>query len=61
MAIQIIDKGHYTPMAFYKPGAHVLTEKNVGTPFAFVAVRTFVDPNSPADLKTVHALQDLRR
>lgn len=58
MAMQIIDEDHYTPEVYYKPGKHVLTKKNVGTTYAFIAIRIFVDPNSPEDLKAVRALQD---
>jgi len=55
MALQIIDEDHYSPFVFEKPGKYTLTEKNVGTRYAFVAIRTFVDPNSPEDIKAVHA------
>lgn len=58
MALQIIDEDHYSPFVFEKPGEYTLTEKNVGTRYACVLIRTFVDPNSPEDMKTVHALQD---
>jgi hypothetical protein len=58
MALQIIDEDHYSPFVFEKPGEYTLTEKNVGTRYAVVAIRTFADPNSPADMKAVHALQD---
>ena len=58
MALQVIDQDHFTPLVFEQPGTYQLTEENVGTTFAFVAVRTFVDPNDPADINAVHALQD---
>lgn len=43
---------------FYGAGTHVLTRENVGTRYVVVGIRTLVDPNSPKDLKQVHALQD---
>jgi hypothetical protein len=50
-----------------QPEALVFTTKNhgteksedsVGTRYVALAFRTFVNPNNPADLKAVHALQD---
>ncbi|MHC4332814.1 MAG: DUF1214 domain-containing protein [Planctomycetota bacterium] len=58
MSLQIIDEDHYSPFVYEKPGTYKLTEKNVGTRYAFAAVRTFVNPNDPKDVKAVHALQD---
>ncbi len=58
MVIQVISEDHYTPMAYYDAGAHVLTEEAVGSTYAFLAVRTFVDPTKAEDLKAVSALQD---
>jgi hypothetical protein len=34
------------------------TREKVGTRYAIIAVRTLVDPNDPADVEQVHALQD---
>ena len=46
------------PAVYYKAGAHTLTRESVGTRYAAVAIRTLVDPNDPADVTKVHALQD---
>lgn len=40
-------------------GDYVLTEKEVGSRYAFVILRTFVDPNDKSDLEKAHAVQDL--
>lgn len=40
------------------PGTYELTEENVGTRFALVAFRTFVDVNDPEDIAKAHAAQD---
>lgn len=58
MSLQIITEDHYSPFVFEKPGTYKLTEKNVGTRYAFLAVRTFVNPHVPKDVDAVHALQD---
>ena len=44
---------------FYAPGAHTLTKEKVGTRYDCLAIRTFVNPNDAADVRAVHALQDM--
>lgn len=58
MALQVISEDHYAPDVFYAPGVHTLTKDAVGTRYVCFAIRTFVNPNDPADIKAVHALQD---
>jgi len=58
MSLQIIDRDHYTYGVFYEPGRYELTREDIGTRYVIAAVRTLVDPNSAADMQTVHALQD---
>ncbi len=58
MAMQVIDEDQYAPNVFYAPGTHTLTKENIGTRYVCLAIRTFVNPNDPADMKAVHALQD---
>ena len=58
MAVQVIDEDQYAPDVFYAPAAHTLTREEVGTRYVCLAIRTFVNPNDPADVKAVHALQD---
>ncbi len=58
MSMQIISEDHYAPIVAYAPARVKLTRENVGTRYAMAAVRTLVDPNNPADLKEVAALQD---
>jgi hypothetical protein len=58
MSMQIIDEAHYSPFVFDKPGTYKLTQNSVGSRYAFVVIRTLVDPNNPEDMKTVHALQN---
>ena len=40
-------------------GDYVLTQKDVGSRYAFVILRTFVDPKDKSDLETAHAVQDM--
>lgn len=58
MAMQVINEDHYTVTVIYKAGAHAFTREQVGTRYVLFLVRTFVDPNDPADLEKVHAAQD---
>lgn len=44
--------------AFYGPGEVTLTEGSVGTRYAFVIFRTFMDPNDESDMQAAHQLQD---
>ena len=58
MAIQVINEDHYALDVIYKSGRHTFTRAKIGTRYVVLAVRTFVNPNDPADVKAVHALQD---
>jgi hypothetical protein len=58
MSMQVINEDEYTPFVAYGPASHTLTEKEIGTRYVVVAVRTLVDPTNPQDLVQVHALQD---
>jgi hypothetical protein len=58
MSLQAISEDEYSLPAIYNPGKHTLTKDKVGTRYILVGVRTLVDPNDPADVDKVHALQD---
>ena len=58
MSMQIFDEDEYVPEVVYGAGTHTYTRENIGTRYMCAAIRTLVDPNDPADLKKVHALQD---
>jgi hypothetical protein len=57
-SMQVINEDEYTTEVVYKPGKYTLTQKKVGTRFAIIGLRTFVDASSPADIKKVNAIQD---
>ncbi len=54
----VVSEEHYNPVAFEKPGVYKLTEKNVGTRYAAVVIRTQTNTADPADLAQAHKLQD---
>ncbi len=58
MSVLLINEDHYNPATYYDAGPHTITREQVGTRYVVVGVRTFVDPNDPADLQKAHALQD---
>lgn len=53
MSMMVVSQDHFVPAVFYTAGPHEITREMVGTRYAVVA-----DPNDPADLEAVHALQD---
>jgi hypothetical protein len=56
-SMHLVNQDHY--MSFEaKPGTYELTEESVGTRFASVTIRTFVDPNDPEDIEQAHAAQN---
>lgn len=57
MSMHVMNQDHYM-FVESKPGTYKLTEDAVGTRFAYVAIRTFVDINNPDDLAKAHAAQD---
>lgn len=57
-ALQIITEDQYVPNVFYGKGSHTLTRDGIGTRYVAAGVRTLVNPNDPADVKEVAALQD---
>lgn len=53
----VINQDHYS-FVEATPGTYELTEEEVGTRFALVLFRTFVDAGNPDDLAAAHAAQD---
>jgi hypothetical protein len=56
-SMHVVNQDHYM-FVEAKPGTYELTEENVGTRFAAVSFRTFIDPSDPDDVKAAHAAQD---
>lgn len=56
-SMHVIDQDHYM-FVEATPGTYRLTEEVVGTRFAAVAFRTFVDPTDAEDVRAARAAQD---
>lgn len=56
-SMHVVNQDHYM-FVESKPGTYKLTEEKVGTRFAAITFRTFVDPADPDDVKAAHAAQD---
>ena len=57
-SLMLLNQDHSIPPAIFGPTKKTFTVKNMGSRYAVLAVRTFADPNDPADMKAAHALQD---
>ncbi len=57
MTLHVVNQDHYM-FAVSNPGRHELTEEMVGSRYAFLTVRLFVDANNPEDIAAANALQD---
>ena len=53
-SLHVINQDHYS-FAYIEPGRYELTQELVGSRYAYLIVRTFLDPN---DLAATNALQD---
>src|SRR6266404_1987320 len=58
MGMQIVNQDQYTPATYYGAGTHTLTREMVGTRYAIVVVRFFVDFSNEEDVRQVYALQE---
>jgi hypothetical protein len=56
-SMHVMSQEHYMYVEA-TPGTYLLTEETVGTRFAALAFRTFIDPNDPDDVRAAHAAQD---
>jgi hypothetical protein len=54
----VTNQDHYIPLVAYDAGTYTLTQEKVGTRYAFVIFRTFMDPNDPDDIRAAHKAQD---
>lgn len=54
----VINQDHYLPLIAYEPGSYTLTKEMVGTRYAMVMIRTFMDPNDAGDVAAAHKAQD---
>lgn len=57
-SLQVFGEDHYTHQVIYEPGSFTFTREDIGKRYMLLGLRILVDPNDPADLGAVHALQD---
>ena len=57
-SMQVINQDHSTLQVEHGAGTFRLTREAVGTRYVIVLLRTFADPNDPADMAAAHQLQD---
>ena len=57
-SLMLISQDHSIPPSIYAPNKTTITMEEVGTRYVFIGIRTFADPNDPADMKAANALQD---
>ena len=57
MSLQVVSQDHYM-FATSKPGKHTLSQKQVGSRYAYLIVRTFIDANDAKDITAANAAQD---
>ncbi len=57
-SMMVINQDHSMPPVEHGAGEFMLTKDNVGTRYAIVLFRTFVDANDAADIKAANALQN---
>mgnify|MGYP003450897945 FL=1 len=58
LSVMVVNEDHYINRVLHGEGRYDLTADDVGSPYAVVAARTLVDPQDPADLASVAAIQD---
>jgi hypothetical protein len=58
MSAMVVNQDHYVTGVQYAPATLTLTRDQVGTRYAAVLLRTFVDADNPDDVAAANAMQD---
>ena len=58
LSAMVVNEGHFVPLVLHDPGTHRLTQAEVGSRYAAVALRILVDSQDPDDVAEVNRLQD---
>ncbi|SKB07534.1 DUF1214 domain-containing protein [Aeromicrobium choanae] len=58
VSAMVVNEGHFVPIVLHDAGAHRLTQDEVGSRYAVLAVRILVDSQDPEDVTEVDRLQD---
>lgn len=61
MSMLVLSEDEYIPFVQYGAGERTISKNDVGTRYGLIGIRILVDPNDPADIAKVHALQDAIR
>ena len=56
-SLHVINQDHYS-FAKTQPGMYTLTKEEVGSRYAYLIVRTFIDAADPEDIKVANTIQD---
>ncbi|WP_440009223.1 DUF1214 domain-containing protein [Halomicrococcus sp. SG-WS-1] len=57
-SMNVQNEDQYVKLSVTEPGTYTLTQDQIGTQYAGIVFRTFVDADDPADVKQVRQLQD---
>ncbi|WP_254525967.1 DUF1214 domain-containing protein [Natrinema caseinilyticum] len=57
-SMNVQNENQYVKLSVTEPGTYTISQDMVGTRYAGVLIRTFVDPNDPDDVTQVRQLQD---
>lgn len=60
-SLMVINEDHYIKLVSYDAGPITLTQDMVGTRYAYLGIRTFMDPNNPVDMEEGRRAQDAIR
>ena len=58
LSAMIVNEDHFVNTVLHEAGDHTLTSDQYGSRYVLVGVRILVDPNDPADVAAVAAVQD---
>jgi hypothetical protein len=58
LSAMIVNEDHFVNGVLHEAGEHTLTSDQYGSRYVLVGVRILVDPNDPADVAAVAAVQD---
>lgn len=61
MSAMVVNENHHLPVVIHGEGEHHLSEKELGSRYVLVGVRTLANPTDAQDVAAVNALQDQLR
>lgn len=58
LSVMLVNQDHYIPRVLHSGGTYELTASDIGSDWVMATARLLVDPQDPADVAIVNALQD---